>query len=147
MKLNQLDSEGFFVVDHVEGELPDNWTADLVENGYYKAQYQNATINKETGEFTNGAWVETGGPSAEDIENAKQAQIAIASVKKVTLMSHASDMIGALSDEIEGLEDNDDNVPAKLRTDLKAWKQYRVAVKNIDVSLAPDIEWPVAPEQ
>ncbi|WP_145556442.1 tail fiber assembly protein [Yersinia canariae] len=143
MKLNQLDNEGFFVVDHVEGELPDNWTADLVENGYYKAQYQNATINKETGEFTNGAWVETGGPSAEDIENAKQAQIAIASVKKVTLMSHASDMIGALSDEIEGLGDN---VPKKLRADLKAWKQYRVAVKNIDTSLAPDIEWPVVPE-
>ncbi|WP_145482729.1 tail fiber assembly protein [Yersinia rohdei] len=146
MKLNQLDSEGFFVIDHIEGELPDNWTADLVENGYYKAQYQNATINKETGEFTNGAWVETGGPSAEDIENAKQAQIAIVSAKKVALMSYASDMIGALSDEIEGLEDNNDNVPEKLRTDLKAWKQYRIAVKNIDVSIAPNIEWPVSPE-
>ncbi|WP_145490810.1 tail fiber assembly protein [Yersinia rohdei] len=146
MKLNQLDGEGFFVVDHVEGELPDNWTADLVNNGFYKAQYQNATINKNTGEWLGGTWVETGGPSVEDIENAKQAQIATVSAKKVALMSYASDMIGALSDEIEGLEDNDDNVPAKLRTDLKAWKQYRVAVKNIDVSLAPDIEWPVAPE-
>ncbi|CQJ52452.1 putative phage tail fiber assembly protein [Yersinia rohdei] len=61
-------------------------------------------------------------------------------------MSHPTDMIGALSDEIEGLEDKDDNAPAKLRTDLKAWKQYRVAVKNIDVSLAPNIEWPVSPE-
>ncbi|CNJ27302.1 putative phage tail fiber assembly protein [Yersinia rohdei] len=40
-------------------------------------------------------------------------------------MSHPTDMIGALSDEIEGLEDKDDNAPAKLRTDLKAWKQYR----------------------
>ncbi|WP_261373596.1 hypothetical protein [Yersinia rohdei] len=40
-------------------------------------------------------------------------------------MSHSTDMIGALSDEIEGLEDNDDNAPEKLRTDLKAWKQYR----------------------
>ncbi|WP_145507262.1 tail fiber assembly protein [Yersinia alsatica] len=146
MKLNQLDSEGFFVVDHVEGELPDNWTADLVNNGFYKAQYQNATINKNTGEWLGGTWVETGGPPVEDIENAKQAQIAIVSVKKMTLMSYASDMIGALSDEIEGLEDNNDNVPEKLRTDLKAWKQYRIAVKNIDVSLAPNIEWPVSPE-
>ncbi|WP_195765963.1 tail fiber assembly protein, partial [Yersinia enterocolitica] len=25
-------------------------------------------------------------------------------------------------------------------------KQYRVVVKNVDVSLAPDIEWPTAPE-
>ncbi|WP_145556024.1 tail fiber assembly protein [Yersinia canariae] len=146
MKLNQLDSEGFFVVDHVEGELPDNWTADLVGNGFYKAQYQNATINKNTGEWLGGTWVETGGPSVEDIENAKQAQIAIVSAKKVALMSYASDMIGALSDEIEGLEGNADNVPEKLRTDLKAWKQYRVSVKNIDTSLAPDIEWPVVPE-
>ncbi|HHH1307686.1 TPA: tail fiber assembly protein [Yersinia enterocolitica] len=37
-------------------------------------------------------------------------------------------------------------MPDKLRTDLKVWKQYRVKVKNINVSLAPDIEWPVAPE-
>ncbi|EOZ3163184.1 tail fiber assembly protein [Yersinia enterocolitica] len=29
---------------------------------------------------------------------------------------------------------------------MKAWKQYRVAVKNVDVSLAPDIGWPTAPE-
>lgn len=147
MKLNQLDSEGFFVVDHVEGDLPAYWTADLVGNGYYKARYQNATINEETGEFTNGSWVETGGPSAEDIENAKQAQIAIVSVKKMTLMSYASDMIGALSDEIEELGDNSDDVPEKLRADLKAWKQYRVAVKNIDVAFAPDIKWPLSPDQ
>ncbi|EME3610196.1 tail fiber assembly protein, partial [Yersinia enterocolitica] len=26
------------------------------------------------------------------------------------------------------------------------WKQYRIAVKNADVSLAPDIGWPTAPE-
>ncbi|MDA5495851.1 tail fiber assembly protein [Yersinia intermedia] len=37
-------------------------------------------------------------------------------------------------------------MPDKLRADLKAWKQYRVKVKNIDVSLTPDIEWPAAPE-
>ncbi|CNL29678.1 putative phage tail fiber assembly protein [Yersinia aleksiciae] len=61
-------------------------------------------------------------------------------------MSHASNMIDAIIDEIEGFEDSDDVVPDKLRTDLKAWKQYRVKVKNIDVSLAPDIEWPTAPE-
>ncbi|WP_186366620.1 tail fiber assembly protein, partial [Yersinia thracica] len=35
---------------------------------------------------------------------------------------------------------------AQYLTDLKAWKQYRVKVKNINVSLAPDIEWPVSPD-
>ncbi|CQD35999.1 putative phage tail fiber assembly protein [Yersinia mollaretii] len=68
-----------------------------------------------------------------------------ATQKQTAILSYASDMIGAIADEIEGLEDNDDVVPDKLRTDLKVWKQYRVKVKNVDVSLAPDIEWSVAP--
>lgn len=146
MKINELDENGFYIVDHIEGDPPEYWTKDLVGDGYYKAQYQDAKLNKETGEFTSGNWVETSGPSAEDIESIKQARFSIASAEKVALMSYATDMIGALSDEIEGIEDNDDDVPEKLRTDLKAWKQYRVAVKNIDVSFAPDIEWPASPE-
>ncbi len=145
MKLNILDSQGFYLEDHVEGDLPANWTADLVGNGYYKAQYKNATINKETGEWTGGEWVETSGPSLDDIEKIKELLIATTNAEKASLMSHASDMIGAISDEIEGLEDGEKDVPDKLRADLKAWKQYRVAVKNVDVSLAPNIEWPVSP--
>ncbi|HDL7232925.1 TPA: tail fiber assembly protein, partial [Yersinia enterocolitica] len=58
----------------------------------------------------------------------------------------ASDIIAAITDEIEGLVDSEKDVPDKLRADLKAWKQYRVVVKNVDVSLAPDIEWPNQPE-
>ncbi|WP_420071870.1 tail fiber assembly protein [Yersinia sp. 1252 StPb PI] len=150
MIINILSEEGFYVNDFIVGEsgniLPDNWTSDLVGNGYYKAQYQNATANEDTGEWLGGKWVETSGPSLEDIENARESLIAAANLEKASLMSHASDMIGALSDEIEGLEDSDDVVPDKLRTDLKAWKQYRVKVKNIDVSLVPDLEWPIAPE-
>ncbi|CNE63691.1 putative phage tail fiber assembly protein [Yersinia rohdei] len=146
MKINILDKDGFFVEDHVEGEMPPMWTADLVNNGFYKAQYQNYLMDVETGERWGGTWVETGGPSPEDIALAESIRVNAINEKRANLMSYASDMIGALSDEIEGMEDNDYNVPAKLRTDLKAWKQYRVAVKNIDVSLAPDIEWPVAPE-
>ncbi|EOI7347647.1 TPA: tail fiber assembly protein, partial [Yersinia enterocolitica] len=69
-----------------------------------------------------------------------------ATQKQIAILSHASDMIGAIADEIEGLEDSEKDVPDKLRSDLKAWKQYRIAVKNADVSLAPDIGWPTAPE-
>ncbi|WP_145601701.1 tail fiber assembly protein [Yersinia frederiksenii] len=87
-----------------------------------------------------GEWLKGPSPAA------LQLIITEAATEKSALLSHASDMIGALSDEIEGLENNDDDVPEKLRNDLKAWKQYRVMVKNIDVSLAPDIEWPAAPE-
>lgn len=146
IKINKLDAIGNFVCDHIEGDIPDNWTADLVGDGYYKAQYQGAIKNHETGEFTGGDWVETGGPSPEDVEILKELLIASANAEKASLMSHASDMIGAIADEIEGLEDSEEDVPDKLRTDLKAWKQYRVKVKNIDVSNAPNIEWPVPPE-
>ena len=145
MKLNILDDRGFYIEDHIEGEIPANWTADLVGNGYYKAQYQGGIKDPATGEWTGGHWVEISGPSLEDIENARESLIAIANAERSSLMSQASDMIGALSDEIEGLEDSNSDVPDKLRADLKAWKQYRVKVKNIDVSLTPDIEWPEPP--
>ena len=111
----------------------------LCENGWVKGI-------PPTGEWTGGHWVEISGPSLEDIENVRESLIAIANAERSSLMSQASDMIGALSDEIEGLEDSNSDVPDKLRADLKAWKQYRVKVKNIDVSLTPDIEWPAAPE-
>ncbi|EKN3982771.1 phage tail protein, partial [Yersinia enterocolitica] len=101
MKHNILDIDGFFVCDHIQGELPDNWTADLVGDGYYKAQYQNGSRNQETGEWTGGAWVETSGPSSEDIENARESLIAIANAEKSSLMSHASNVIDAIIDEIE----------------------------------------------
>ncbi|OWF79243.1 phage tail protein [Yersinia kristensenii] len=146
MKFNILDKNGFYIEDRVEGDLPLNWTKDLVGDGYYKAQYQNAAKNLETGEWYGGKWVETGGPTAADIEHAKAFHIAAANTEKSVLMSHASNMIDALSDEIEGLEEGGDDVSDKLRSDLKAWKQYRVKVKNINVSLSPDIEWPVSPE-
>lgn len=143
MKLNILDSNGFYAGDYVEGVMSDNWTSTLVGNGYYKAQYQGAAKNGETGEWAGGTWVETSGPSLEDIENARESLITIANAEKSSLMSHASNVIDAIIDEIEGFEDSGDVVPDKLRTDLKVWKQYRVKVKNIDTSLAPDIEWPI----
>ncbi|MFW5386646.1 tail fiber assembly protein [Yersinia sp. 2542 StPb PI] len=150
MKINILDSLAFFIGDFIVGnsgdDLPDDWTADLVGDGFYKAKYHGGVKDQVTGEWTGGAWVETSGPSPEDIENARESLIAIANAEKSSLMSHASNVIDAIIDEIEGLEDSDDVVPDKLRTDLKAWKQYRVKVKNIDVSLVPDIEWPVVPE-
>lgn len=146
MKINILNNECFYIEDHIEGDLPLNWTKDLVGDGYYKAQYQRATKNTDTGEWSNGNWIETGGPSIENIEHAKALLITAATAEKSVLMSHASNMIDALSDEIEVLEEGGDDVSDKLRSDLKAWKQYRVKVKNINVSLSPNIEWPVVPE-
>ncbi len=73
MKTNILDSSGFYIGDHVEGKSPENWTAQLVQDGLYKAQYQGGKKNPATGEWTGGKWVETGGPSAEDKAAAARA--------------------------------------------------------------------------
>lgn len=88
----------------------------------------------------NGEWLT--GPSPQVV----QQMIIEATQKQIAALSYASDIIGAIADEIEGLEDSEEDVPDKLRADLKSWKQYRVKVKKIDVSNAPNIEWPVQPE-
>lgn len=80
----------------------------------------------------NGEWL--AGPAPQVVTQ----MIIETTQKQIAILSHASDMIGAISDEIEGLEDGKKDVPDKLRADLKAWKQYRVKVKNIDASHTPD---------
>ncbi len=122
--------------------LMETWPDDMnptPQDGYIQMKSERPDNDYYATE--SGEWLKGPSPAA------LQLLIAEVAAEKSVLLSHASDMIGALLDEIEGLEDNDDNVLEKLRTDLKAWKQYRVAVKNIDVSFAPDIEWPLSPEQ
>lgn len=135
-KIKQLDSEGCFVVDFIVGEsgdIPENWTADLVGNGYYKAQYQDGIRNADTGEWTGGHWVETGGPSHEDL-------IAEAAIKKNALMTDAALAIAHLQDAV----DIDEATTEELAL-WKLWKSYRVALNRIDANLAPDIVWPASP--
>lgn len=136
VKLNQLDSEGFFISDFivgVSGPLPENWTKDLVSDGFWKAQYQGATRNPTTGEWTGGHWVETSGPSHED-------QVAEATGTKAALMAEASAAIAPLQDAV----DLDMATPEEVAL-LKAWKLYRVQVNRVDVNLAPNIVWPTKP--
>ena len=137
MKINVLDASGFYVEDSIVGvsgeTLPDNWTADLVGDGYYKAQYQNGTRAADTGEWTGGKWVETGGPS-------KESQVAEADQKKAALLAVAAKAIAPLQDAV----DLDMATDAETAS-LKAWKQYRVLLNRVDTSTAPNITWPVPP--
>ncbi|MGV6864778.1 tail fiber assembly protein [Yersinia pestis] len=137
-KLNKLDSDGFYIEDYIDGYLPKNWTADLVGDGYYKAQYQNADIDPDTGEWTGGVWAETSGPSTIDISAQKAEFVTQAKLKKSKLISDASNRIEILKDRIELGQDR--------AAELKLWKSYRIALDDIDVSAAPDIEWPLKPE-
>ncbi|WP_145559313.1 tail fiber assembly protein [Yersinia bercovieri] len=79
-----------------------------------------------------GTWLE--GPSPPK----KLELIELARLEKARLIGVASDKIETLKDRIEAGQDKAD--------ELKLWKAYRIALDDVDVSAAPDIEWPVAPE-
>jgi len=136
-KLNELDSNGFFIRDYIVGlsepELPENWTADLVGGGYYKAQYQGGIFDTATGERKGGNWVETGIIPPVD-------HLTPAMAYRDELMATATLAIAPLQDAV----DLDEATEAET-TLLKKWKQYRIALNRLDLSTAPDISWPRLP--
>uniref|UniRef100_UPI0011A9BA7D tail fiber assembly protein n=1 Tax=Yersinia bercovieri TaxID=634 RepID=UPI0011A9BA7D len=77
-------------------------------------------------------------PTAEQLAETKAINVAQAKADKSKLISAASDKIEILKDRIEAGQDK--------AAELKLWKSYRIALDDVDVSAAPDIEWPVAPE-
>lgn len=70
-----------------------------------------------------------------------QPAIEVAAQQKSTLLSHAAAAIAPLQDAV----DVDDATDEELAS-LKAWKKYRVALNRLDLSAAPDIDWPAVPE-
>ena len=136
IKINQLDKDGFFVVDFIVGEsgdsLPEYWTSDLVGDGYYKAQYQNADVNPETGEFTNGSWVETDAP----VINWVEVNTPIAESLKSDAMNSVSIITAKLA------------IGRTLKTAEKAKMNavldYCDAVDEVDLSVH-DPAWPDLP--
>lgn len=65
---------------------------------------------------------------------------AIAESQKVRLLDTATLKINPLQDAVDlGIATDDE------KTQLLAWKKYRVSVNRVDTSEAPDITWPVAP--
>jgi len=136
-KINIIDAEGFYIGDFIVGESgesrPESWTADLLPDGYYKAQYQGGTREEETGEVTGGAWFETGEVPPVDY-------LTPATTERDALMSAATIAIAPLQDAADLDEATEEEAAL-----LKKWKQYRVALNRIDLSTAPDISWPEIP--
>ncbi|RJT28599.1 tail fiber assembly protein, partial [Rahnella woolbedingensis] len=66
----------------------------------------------------------------------------VAEQRKSVLLSQAAAAIAPLQDAV----DIDDVTDAE-RVSLQAWKKFRVALNRLDLSAAPDIDWPAAPEQ
>ena len=63
-----------------------------------------------------------------------------ARVQQSALMNAATDAIAPLQDAV----DLDEATEEELIL-LKDWKKYRVTLNRLDLSTAPDIDWPVIP--
>ncbi len=70
----------------------------------------------------------------------QQALILTARSERETLFEAAGLAIIPLQDAV----DLDDATDLELET-LNAWKKYRVALNRLDLSAAPDIDWPQIP--
>ncbi|MCF1165148.1 tail fiber assembly protein [Yersinia pseudotuberculosis] len=66
--------------------------------------------------------------------------IAAAAAKKATLKAAADSEIDWRQDAVDAGE-----ASKKEISELAAWKKYRVALMRIDISKAPDINWPESP--
>jgi len=66
--------------------------------------------------------------------------IAQAEQQKVNLISEASQKISILQDAVDLDMATDDE-----KTQLTAWKKYRVLLNRVDTSTVPDIVWPEKP--
>lgn len=65
----------------------------------------------------------------------------VADQRKGVLLSQAAAAIAPLQDAVDI-----DDVTEAERASLQAWKKFRVALNRLDLSAAPDIDWPAVPE-
>ncbi|WP_442959389.1 tail fiber assembly protein [Providencia sp. PROV259] len=71
----------------------------------------------------------------------KEQLLAESEQKKQSLLAEANNGIAPLQDAVDlGMATGEE------KTQLTAWKTYRVLLNRIDTSLAPDIDWPEKPE-
>ncbi|EKN6394850.1 tail fiber assembly protein, partial [Yersinia enterocolitica] len=78
-------------------------------------------------------WVYLPLPTLEQLAEIKAINVTQAKADKSKLISGASNKIETLKDRIEAGQDK--------AAELKLWKSYRIALDDVDVSAAPDIEW------
>lgn len=126
-------------------------------NGFYSEEMNGDTIPEDAIEITDEEWGalldgqskgklissdKKGRPVLKDYPAPTAEQLAVmAASEKAKLLALATIAIDPLQDAAD-LEIATDKEAASL----KAWKTYRVMVNRIDVSKAPNIDWPKAPE-
>ncbi|HDL7749238.1 TPA: tail fiber assembly protein [Yersinia enterocolitica] len=96
-------------------------------------------------------WVEMKEPRPDEPAYATQEgvwQLGISTAAKTRLLSDAASqqtrLISEASNKIDTLKDRID--AGQERTEeLRAWQAYRMALDDIDINKAPDIDWPNIP--
>ncbi|MBU9852778.1 tail fiber assembly protein [Rahnella aceris] len=85
-------------------------------------------------------WVFDGKKISERVYTASEL-MEQATATREELQAEAALQIAPLQDAVDIDEATD-----KERANLTAWKKYRVALNRLDLSAAPDINWPEAPQ-
>lgn len=121
-----------------EYELAESWPADAeeIDSDIYTRlmEGQQAGQSIVTGEDGQPILADAPGLTPEQL-------ISRAASRKASLMSQANGAISPLQDAVDLGMASEQEV-----TLLQAWKTYRVLLNRIDVSTAPDIDWPEQPE-
>ncbi|AXZ12088.1 tail fiber assembly protein [Klebsiella pneumoniae] len=125
-------------------------------NAFYSIDINGTSIPEDAVEITDEAWLdllkqqsegkvigagENGIPVANDAPPLTSAQlIEIAESQKASLMAQATVTIAPLQDAVDL-----DKATDSEKTQLTAWKKYRVLLNRVNTSMAPDITWPYKP--
>ena len=116
----------------------EGWPQDAVEidEKYYRELFDGQAEGKTITADDNGlpTLVRPAAPSQEQL-------IATANERRNALLTDAAALMSPLQDAV----DIDDATGDELAS-LKVWKKYRVALNRLDLSTAPDIDWPEVPQ-
>lgn len=96
-------------------------------------------------------WVEMKEPRPDEPAYATQEgvwQLGISAAAKARLLSDAASqrvrLISEASNKIDTLKDRIDAGQERME-ELRGWQAYRMALDDIDINKAPDIDWPNIP--
>ncbi|OKP23355.1 tail fiber assembly protein [Serratia fonticola] len=132
-------TKGFYPTDIIEKERYEeqgSWPADATEisEADYKKYLSTPPPGMELGS-------KSGKPVWVVVEVSKEDAILIATMKKQQLIDDAEGVITPLARAVKlGMATKEEEAK------LDAWERYSVLLSRIDVSKAPDIDWPEVPE-
>ena len=114
----------------VQGMFPENLSVAVVNK---------KSVPKDFPDNADGQWVFDGKKITPRVIPASEL-IAQAEETRAQLMAEANQKIAPLQDALDLDMATDEEL-----AQLKAWKTYRVLLSRVDVSKAPDVEWPKKP--